>query len=163
MTTPRIRRITLFFVVALVASGLTAFPLLTTLRVLGPLFGPASWVEALWPAMATWMTTLLEGYEHTYARYPFFGYGTDWLAFAHLVIAGAFWGVWKNPVRNIFIVEWAMAACVAVIPLAVVCGPVRGIPWFWTLVDCSFGVFGLPVLWWLHREITALERARPLS
>lgn len=36
-----------------------------------------------------------------------------------------------------------MIACLLVIPLALICGPIRGIPWFWRIVDCSFGVFGL--------------------
>lgn len=157
MTTPRIRRITAFFVVALVLSGLTAFPILTALRMLEPLFGAGSLLAGIWPAMATWMATVLDAYEHTYAAYPFIGYGTDWLAFAHLVIAGAFWGVWKDPVRNIFVVEWGMASCLAIFPLAILCGPIRDIPWFWTLVDCSFGVIGFPVLWWLRREIKALQ------
>ncbi len=36
-----------------------------------------------------------------------------------------------------------MIACILLIPLALVCGPIRGIPFFWTIVDCSFGVFGI--------------------
>ena len=44
-----------------------------------------------------------------------------------------------------------------VIPLAVICGPIRGIPIYWTLVDCSFGVFGaIPLLYVLR-----LIRQRP--
>jgi hypothetical protein len=152
----RIRRIILFFVVALVLSGLTAFPIVISLRALEPLFGPGSGLAGVWPAMAQWLSTVLDAYERTYAAYPFVGYGTDWLAFAHLVIAGSFWGVWKDPVRNVFVVEWAMAACLGIFPLALICGPLRGIPWFWTVVDCSFGLLGFPVLWWLRREILSL-------
>ena len=157
MTTPRIRGITLFFVLALVTSGMTAFPIVATLQALEPLFGAGGLLERLWPALALWLVTVLDAYERTYEAYPFIGYGTDWLAFAHLVIAGAFWGVWRDPVRNIFVVEWAMAACIGIFPLALICGPLRGIPWFWTIVDCGFGIVGFPVLWWLRREILALE------
>ena len=35
-----------------------------------------------------------------------------------------------------------IAACLAVIPLALICGPIRGIPFYWRLIDCSFGVIG---------------------
>jgi len=38
-------------------------------------------------------------------------------------------------------------ACVGVIPLALICGPLRGIPFYWQLIDCSFGVVGfIPLL-----------------
>jgi hypothetical protein len=38
-----------------------------------------------------------------------------------------------------------------VIPLAFICGPIRGIPFWWRVIDCSFGVFGaLPLLYCLR-------------
>jgi hypothetical protein len=60
-----------------------------------------------------------------------------------LVIAVAFWGPIKAPVKNIWVVEFGIIACLLVILLALVCGPIRGIPFYWRLIDCSFGVFGL--------------------
>ena len=36
-----------------------------------------------------------------------------------------------------------MIACILVIPWALIFGPVRGIPFFWRLIDCSFGVVGI--------------------
>jgi hypothetical protein len=74
--------------------------------------------------------------------YPFLAYGTDWLAFAHLMIAIAFIGPLKDPIKNIWVVEFGMIACASVIPLALICGFIRGIPFAWQLLDCSFGVFG---------------------
>jgi hypothetical protein len=59
-------------------------------------------------------------------------YGTDWLAFAHLVIAVAFWGPLRDPVRNIWVIEWGMIACVGIVPLALFAGPVRDIPLWWS-------------------------------
>lgn len=35
-----------------------------------------------------------------------------------------------------------LVACAGVILVALICGPIRGIPFFWTLIDCSFGVLG---------------------
>ena len=37
--------------------------------------------------------------------------------------------------------------------LARICGPIRGIPFFWRLIDCTFGVLGsIPLL--LARKFT---------
>jgi hypothetical protein len=96
--------------------------------------------------------------EVSYGSYPFLAYGTDWLAFAHIVIAIAFWGPIKDPVRNVWVVEFGMIACVSVIPLALVCGPIRGIPFYWQLIDCSFGVVGLIVLIIVHKMICGVAR-----
>lgn len=80
-------------------------------------------------------------------------YGTDWLAFAHLLLAALFWGPYRDPVKNIWVIEFGMGASLAVIPLALICGTVRGIPFFWQLIDCSFGLICFPLLWWAHRLI----------
>jgi hypothetical protein len=50
-----------------------------------------------------------------------------------------------------------------VIPLALIAGAIRQIPFYWRVIDCSFGVFGIiPLL--LVRKYTAilqvLEEAR---
>jgi hypothetical protein len=85
--------------------------------------------------------------------------GTDWLAFAHLVIAAAFWGPLRDPVRNIWVIEWGMIACAGVVPLAIFAGPVRGIPAWWSAIDISFGVFGIVPLLVVYRMIKRLGRA----
>ena len=36
-----------------------------------------------------------------------------------------------------------IVACIAIFPLAMICGPLRGIPFYWRLIDCSFGVIGI--------------------
>jgi hypothetical protein len=100
------------------------------------------------------------GPQETEAKYPFLFYGTDWLAFGHLVIAMAFIGPIRDPVRNIWVIEWGMAACVAVIPLALICGPIRGIPFYWQLIDCSFGVVGIVPLYLCHRWTKRIEDIR---
>jgi hypothetical protein len=142
-----------FFVVALTLSGLTAFPLEWEVGVLHRMIGSGTFMESLWPRMARWVSFAHQGLTETYEKYPFIAYGTDWLAFAHLVIAVAFWGPLKDPVRNIWVVEFAMIACVLVIPLALICGQIRGIPFYWRLLDCSFGVFGIVPLWLARRSI----------
>jgi hypothetical protein len=50
-------------------------------------------------------------------------------------------------VRNKWVFTFGVLACVGVIPLALIAGQVRGIPFYWRLIDMSFGVFGaLPLL-----------------
>jgi hypothetical protein len=80
------------------------------------------------------------------------------LAFAHLVIAVAFVGPLRDPVRNIWVVQFGMIACMAVIPLALIAGPIRGIPIWWQVIDMSFGVVGIVPLLIVHRDIRRLER-----
>lgn len=149
----RIRFLLIFFVVALIVSGVTAFPLRWEVDILLNLIGPGTWMESLWPAMAEWIATVHQGITEVHENYPFMFYGTDWLAFAHIVIAIAFWGSLKDPVKNIWVVEWGMIACVLVIPLAMICGPVRGIPFFWRLFDCAFGILGIIPLWIVRNDI----------
>jgi hypothetical protein len=151
----KIRALVVFFIIALVLSGVTAFPVQTELE----------WLSRhpnLAPAFAhDWLMNVLHALQDTNARYPFIAYGFDWLAFAHIVIASAFIGVWIDPVRNIFIVHWAMFACVAVFPLALIAGPIRQIPFYHQVIDCCFGLFGLVPLVILKRMILKLELVKP--
>ena len=89
--------------------------------------------------------------------YPFLFYGTDWLAFSHLTIAVAFYGPIKDPVRNKWVIQFGMIACLMVFPLALICGPLRGIPVYWQLIDCSFGAVGIIPLWLAYREVERIE------
>jgi hypothetical protein len=134
-----IRAWLLVFVVGLVLSGVTAFPLVAETRLLAGLVHAVPAPDAL----VAWVDRVHEGLRVTGDRYPFIAYGTDWLAFAHLVIAAAFWGPWRDPVRNIWVIEWGMVCCLAIVPLALVAGPLRELPFWWTLIDISFGVVGI--------------------
>jgi hypothetical protein len=149
----RVRNLLVFFVVALAVSGATAWPLKWEIDILLKLVGPGTFVEDLWPAMADWIAFVHQGLTAAHRDYPFLFYGTDWLAFAHVVIAVAFLGPLKEPVKNVWVVEWGMIACALVLPLALICGPIRGIPFFWRLMDCSFGVFGIIPLWLVRNDI----------
>ena len=149
----KIRALVACFIVGLVLSGLTAFPLLHELNLLVRMLGTDG-------ALATWVLRVRDALAATYRDYAFLGYGTDWLAFGHLVIALFFVGVWRDPVRNIFTLHAGLIACAGVIPLAIICGPIRGIPFYWRLIDCSFGVFGALPLWWALRLTRRLEAMR---
>lgn len=148
------------FIVGLVLSGVTAFPLQSELQsLLAALRRPAIEPYAQAIHLLPWIQRVSEAEEATNAQYPFLAYGTDWLGFAHLVIAIAFIGPWMDPVHNKWVITFGLIACACVIPLAVIAGAVRGIPLAWRFIDCSFGIFGCVPLLICRKSIHALEDA----
>jgi len=152
-----IRVLLVFFMCALVLSGLTAIPLQWELKVLMPFLKNISKWGIAFPAMLTWLERINDGVQNGYGQYPFLAYGTDWLAFGHAAIALAFIGPLRDPVKNIWVIEFGMIACTLVIPWAFIFGVVRDIPFFWTLIDISFGVFGIIPLWMARANTLRLQ------
>ncbi len=144
----RYRLILAFFVVGLILSGLTAFPLVTELRLL------ASWLGITHAAdypdltgLQHWIAFVLFALEENNTRFPFLAYGTDWLAFGHLAIAVFFIRPFFKPLESDWVLRCGLVLCAGVILLALIAGQIRGIPFYWRLIDCSFGVLGaLPLL-----------------
>jgi hypothetical protein len=159
----RIRILLILFILGLVLSGLTAFPLETELGILSRILGvdPAAEPNG-YTGLQLWIARVGLGLRDTYAKYPFIAYGTDWLAFAHLVIAVAFIGPLVDPVRNAWVITFGLIACGGIIPLALIAGAIRQIPLYWRLIDCSFGVFGAIPLWLVRRDILRLSKESPV-
>ena len=159
----RIRIWLCLFAAGLLLAGITAFPLDPESRMLSQwLHGSGAWVGDSFPAIRAWIDQVRYGLAISYHRYPWLAYGTDWLAFGHITICIAFAGPVCNPVRNKWVVQFGMIACVLVIPLAAICGPLRGIPLSWMAIDMSFGVIGLVPLILAYRHIRVLEASRQL-
>jgi len=132
-----------FFIVGLVISGLTAFPLQSEVALLHKVTGgtvPGDYHQLR--DLPGWIGFVQSGISETYSRFPFFGYATDWLGFGHLVIAMFFLLPFANPVKYQAILRVGLVACAGVIVVAFICGAIRGIPLGWRLIDCSFGVIG---------------------
>ena len=146
------------FIAGLVLSGLTAFPLQRETGLLNRLFGVAAAPSVGEPAPHVWLRRVHEGIVHTNSDYPFMAYGTDWLAFAHLVIAVAFLGPLVDPIRNKWVLVFGVVACLGVVPLALIAGPIRGIPFYLRLIDCSFGVIGVVPLLICLRYVRQIEQ-----
>ncbi|MBI3137077.1 MAG: hypothetical protein HYZ15_00670 [Sphingobacteriales bacterium] len=145
-----IRRWILFFIVALVISGATAIPVESELNFLTRVF-------PLGTGIGDWLDRVLTGFTVTKTHYPFLAYGYDWLAFAHFVLAVLFIGPLKDPIRNKWVIEFGLIACVLVIPYAMIAGSFRGIPLGWRLIDCSFGAAGLVPLGIVLKKIKRIE------
>ena len=145
-----IRRWIVFFMIALILSGVTAFALETEL----------AWLCTVIPRginLFFWIQKCYVAIKDMNAEYPFLAYGYDWLAFAHIVIAIAFIGPYIDPVKNIWIIQFGCIACILIWPTAFIAGYVRQIPFYWKLIDCSFGVIGLIPLLICYKKIKRLE------
>jgi hypothetical protein len=140
-----------FFIVSLFMSGLTAIPVEREL----------TYVIAHFPFDGTikgWLEQVLIGIQRTGKDFPFLFYGYDWLAFAHFVLAILFIGPLRNPVKNKWVIEFGIIACILIIPFALIAGYFREMPFWWRLIDCSFGVIGLIPLISCLNNIKKLEK-----
>jgi hypothetical protein len=149
--TKTIRRWIIFFMIMLFISGLTAMPAETELLFLSRCFSPDT-------AIGIWLDKVYSGVANTNKTYPFISYGYDWLAFAHFVLAILFVGPLRHPVRNKWVIEFGIIACILIIPFALIAGQFRGIPFWWRLIDCSFGIIGIIPLTTCYRRIQQLEK-----
>ena len=155
----RLHGLTWFFIIGLFLSGVTAIPLEWELNLLAKLIGnPALPMEQQTTGLAQWIFRVRDGLHNTNANYPFMAYDTDWLAFGHFVIAIAFIGALRDPVRNAWLFDFGIIACVLVVPFALCFGGLRGIPIYWRLIDCSFGAGGFVPLWLCPKYAKELEQ-----
>lgn len=146
-----IRTLLVSFMILLILSGLTAFPVRTEIDYL------VEHQNSFSPLLQGWILQLKSVIDVTP---DIILYGTDWLAFAHIIISLFFIPVIINPVKHQVNLKIGMFACIAVFPLAFICGPVRGIPFFHQLIDCCFGIGGIIFLYIAFRKIKQLEKNR---
>ena len=149
----------LIFMTGLIVSGLTAIPLQWEIEQIKHVIDNALWLHDLAPGLVDWLLFVHTGLTATLRAYPFITVGTDWLAFAHIVIAIAFIGPLRDPVRNVWVIEFGMIACLLVIPAALIFDLLRGLPFLWLLLDCSFGVIGIIPLLLAYRFVRPAARS----
>lgn len=135
---------------ALVLSGITAIPAGQELSIATRFFNDDSLV-------GNWLGQVWFAVRQTDEKYPFLFYGYDWLAFAHIVIAIAFIGPYRDPIKNKWVIEFGTIACLLILPFALITGYLRGIPFWWRLLDCSFGLAGLIPLGICYIKIDEIE------
>ena len=145
-----IRRMLLAFMIFLFLSGVTAIPVGTELSFLLVVIPEGN-------LFYDWLNLVRTAWTEVAASHPFLLYGYDWLAFAHFLLAILFIGPYADPVKNIWVIQFGMIACVLVFPLALIAGPLRGIPLGWRLIDCSFGLLAFPLLYNCYRQTKKLS------
>lgn len=155
-TRQMIRRLLLAFIIILFLSGLTTIPVEAELKFLLKIFSSPSQVNE-------WLENVLSAYKKINNEAPFMLYGYDWLAFAHFILAILFTGAYRDPVKNIWVIEFGLIACILIFPLAFIAGSFRGIPIGWRLIDCSFGVFGFLPLWICYKKAKQLASLQILQ
>jgi hypothetical protein len=146
-----IKRWLLLFMIILALSGITAMPVEWELSFAVKFFNESSLV-------GNWLNDLYVAVKNTNKNYPYLPYGYDWLAFAHVVLAIVFIGPYKNPVKNKWVIEFGAIACLLIIPFALIMGYFRGIPIWWRLIDCSFGIVGMIPLSVCYNKINQIEK-----
>lgn len=138
------------FILSMFISGLTAIPVEKELTYIIDHFPFDGTIKG-------WLEEVLIGVQHTGRDYPFLFYGYDWLAFAHFVLAILFIGPLRNPVKNKWVIEFGIIACILIIPFALIAGHFRSMPFWWRIIDCSFGIIGLVPLIICLKNIKKLE------
>jgi hypothetical protein len=153
----RIQAMTWVIVIGTLVTGITTLPLLHEMEAATRIFHADT---AQGSTFAKWLVIVRDALHDVYGRFPFFGYATDWLAFAHIVIAMLFWGALRSPMRNRWLFSWGMIISVMIVPWALISGEVRQVPLGWRLIDCSFGVLGFFPFWITSRWCGELEKLR---
>jgi len=95
-----------------------------------------------------WLENVLSAYKNVNNDTPFLLYGYDWLAFAHFILVILFIGPCGGPVKNSWVIEYRLLACLLIFRLAFIAGSLRGDThgmeadrlclrplWFSTIVD----------------------------
>src|SRR5687768_16458127 len=140
-----------FFIVSLFISGLTAIPVEKELVYVINHFPFDGSIKG-------WLQEVLIGVQHMGKGYPFLFYGYDWLDFAHFVLAILFIGPLRDPVKNKWVIEFGIIACILIIPFALIAGHFRGMPFWWRIIDCSFGIIGMIPLLICLGKIKTMEK-----
>lgn len=91
--------------------------------------------------------------------YPQILLGTDWLGFAHIILAILFLGALKDPARNIWVIQFGMISAVLVVPAAFLFGYVRELPSIHYFVDAAFGVTAFVPLYIAYSMAGKISRA----
>jgi len=147
----RIKRWLALFIILLALSGILVFPLETMLKTVANCCFPPDTI------VGHWVWRVLKGVQYTNIHFGFLSYGYDWLAYFHIVIAIAFIGPYRDPVRNIWVLEFIMIAAIGIIPVSLIGGGVRGLPMWWRIFELVFIALAFIPLWRCWRLIKALE------
>jgi len=139
-------------IAGLLLNGISAVPLRTELKIL------LSRPDALPQFLHDWWLYVNKGVKETTSNYPFMRYGFDWLAFAHLLIAIAFIGPLRDPIKNEWVIRWGMIASALSVVMALGWERLRGIPLWWSCIDAAIAIVAFIVLWLCNKWIKELKK-----
>ncbi|MBA3648227.1 MAG: hypothetical protein H0W62_06695 [Chitinophagales bacterium] len=141
-------------ILGLISNGISAFPLQTELAIV------IHKMKFLPTFLLDWLHTVYTAVTENNNKYPFMVYGYYWLGFAHFLIAIAFLGPLRDPIRNHWVIQWGMIAALLSVVMALVIEPMREVPFFWALLDAAVAAAGFIVLWLCNRWIQKLIKMK---
>ena len=144
-------------IIGLLFNGISAVPLRTELSIL------LSKPNALPKFLADWWTYVNQGVNETSDNYNFMRYGFDWLAFAHMLIAIAFFGPLKDPIKNEWVIKWGMIASGLSVLMALGWERLRAIPMWWSFIDAGIALVAFLILWLCSRWVQELKAVKSSS
>jgi hypothetical protein len=147
----KIKTAIIIIIIGLLLNGISAVPLQSELNFL------LSKPDILPGFLRNWWMYVSQGVHETNNKYSFMRYGFDWLAFAHFLIAIAFIGPLKDPVKNEWIVKWGMIASALSVLMALGWERVRAIPFWWSCIDASIAIISFIILWFCNKWIQELK------
>ena len=148
----KIKAVIIITIVGLLLNGISAVPLQTELKIL--LSNP----DALPAFVRDWWMYVQKGVSETSWNYTFMRYGFDWLAFAHLLIAIAFLGPLKDPIKNEWVITWGMIASALSALMALGWEQKRLIPLWWACIDASIAIIAFLILLLCNSWVQQLKR-----
>jgi hypothetical protein len=148
----KIKTVIIITIIGLLLNGISAVPLQTELKML--LSNP----DSLPSFLRDWWIYVQKGVQDTTRNYRFMRYGFDWLAFAHLLIAIAFFGPLKDPIKNEWVVRWGMIASALSVVMALGWEQRRAIPFWWSCIDASIALAAFLILLLCNNWIQQLKR-----
>jgi len=84
-------------------------------------------------------------------------YALKWLAYAHIVIALAFIGPLRDPIKNIWVIEFGIIVSLLSLPTTFILGHQSAMPIWWSLTDYIFGIISAGLLLYIKHLINQLE------
>lgn len=147
----QIKIVIILTIVGLLANGASALPLRVEMNLL---LSNSQWFPQF---VQDWWVYVNQGVLETSEKYSFMRYGFDWLGFAHLLIAIAFIGPLRDPVKNQWVVQWGMIAAALSIVMAFGWERVRNIPIWWSFIDGGISYAAFVLLWICNRWIQKLK------
>ncbi len=141
------------FMFLLILSGTALLAPFRTLDLLG-----VSFLTTIFPqGHSAWLLGLKKALIVAHEQYPYLVFLSDWLFFAHVAIAIAFIGPFRQPLRNRWVIDFGLIVCGLVIPATLIFGALRDIPWYWQVFDMTFGAGGVLLLMIVRRMVRRLE------
>jgi len=143
----------------LVLAGLTTFWLpWEVTRLLDVVFQRSSTAVPFFSTEYRMLLQVEKGLQYLQQNFPQFFLGTDYLGFAHIMFALLFIGAIRDPLKNLWTIQFGMIAAALVIPGAFVFGTVRGLPVMHYFIDASFGIGAIIPFYIALREAKKISR-----